>query len=184
MTNLLDTLECPDGRACIELDDIPHYFYIPDVRINDSDINEVAFTAHHAYAEFFQNLVYRAIEPQGRNRELKRFAFLFRAYRFENCWMKQLDEYTDKIVVHIAFEHYGLLKTPLKDQVMTTKQEIFVKVHRWKLRPDRRDAIQEAVIWAKDDDQLLKEINAELDLFLTDYDTFFDKKLNGEIKYL
>jgi hypothetical protein len=73
----------------------------------------------------------------------------------------------------------------IKTKSLNLEQKLYKKIHSNENDLfNRKDLIKKAIISANKDESVLKSISDELDIFINDYDLFFDKKLRGEIHYL
>jgi hypothetical protein len=151
--------------------------------IDNSDINRIFF--------------YELYQKGYLSSKINSFNFLFimdnKEYLFYSCFVKSISEYFDTISISLSFSAFEIMEEKSIEEINLTfqnyrspvKQEIYNKINSNENDLfNRKEIIENAIISADENEIILKEILQELNLFLNDYDLFFDKKLLGEIKYL
>jgi hypothetical protein len=112
---------------------------------------------------------------------------LFQDYVFNGCILNKLIKPVDEDCLIILFcDHYFNKKAGVFNEKniknRTTKENIDHLLNYENLYKNKN--LEYFINLAENDENMLKAIEAEINLFVYEKDKFYDKKMDGEIKYL
>jgi hypothetical protein len=149
--------------------------------------NEVSFytSPDDGNILFFRDLYFKFVNSHFKNKKDYVFDFNIDNFSFKECFIKSIQEENFNLGISLIYGFYEIIPRENLYSIVdfsSTKEKILYLFDKYSFELEPKK--EKISYHLNSEEEELKEIMEEIDLYLNNNDIYFEKKLNGELKYL